>query len=157
MMLESLLLPEGGRLHHNPLKDEQADYEGRLTHTKNLYYDLYHSVPPHGIWGNEARVENAAAQEVDDEGDVSEEGQIGQEEEYINITIRSLTGKIHNIRIDKKSLASVLFDAISDHWQVTHDQIKIEYKGRQLQCTDQWALNAKNGDRVYYVPRLGGC
>ena len=157
MMLESLLLPEGGRLHHNPLKDEQADYEGRLTHTKNLYYDLYHSVPPHDIWGNEARVENAAAQEVDHEGDVSEDEQIGQEEEFINITIHSLTPRSVNIRIDKKSLASVLFDAVHDNWRIPHDKFSILYKGKRLQCTDQWALNAKNGDIVCFVPVLTGC
>jgi hypothetical protein len=156
MMLESLLLPEGGRLHHNPLKDEQADYEGRLTHTKNLYYDLYHSVPPHDIWGNEARVENAAAQEVDDEGDISDVEEIVHEE-YINITIRSLTGRSVNIKIDKKSLGSVLADAVHENWGIPDRLIHIRYESRQIHRTDLWGLNAKNGDIVFFVLRLTGC
>ena len=154
-MLESLLLPEGGRLHHNPLKDEQADYEGRLTHTKNLYYDLYDSVPPHDIWGNEARVENAAAQEVDHEEDVSEAEQIGQEEEFINITIRSFSADVLNIRINKKSLGSVLFDAIAKKWQVPRYSFRLEYKGRQLQSTDQWALCGMDKEITFWLCHSG--
>ena len=160
MMLESLLLPEGGRLHHNPLKDEQADYEGRLTHTKNLYYDLYHSVPPHDIWGNEARVENAAAQEVDHEGVVSDTEEI-EHGRIITVEIRHPEGMSLSIRIDKKSLGSVLFDAVVKKWQVDPNAIQLscfqDFPGviALIRRTDQWALYAEDGVIVYLRIRSG--
>ena len=49
--LERLLLQNDGRLHHNPLRDEQPDYEDRLENTRLLYSDTYHSAPPPDVWG----------------------------------------------------------------------------------------------------------
>ena len=49
--LEKLLLQNDGRLHHNPIRVEQPDYEERLDYTRLLYCDVYHSAPPPDIWG----------------------------------------------------------------------------------------------------------
>lgn len=49
--LERLLLQNDGRLHHNPIRDEQPDYEVRLEYTRLLYSDTYHSAPPPDRWG----------------------------------------------------------------------------------------------------------
>ena len=49
--LERLLLQNGGRLHHNPIRDEQPDYDDRLEYTRLLYSDTYHSAPPPDTWG----------------------------------------------------------------------------------------------------------
>ena len=49
--LEKLLLQNDGRLHHNPIRVEQPDYEERLDYTRLLYCDVYHSAPPPAIWG----------------------------------------------------------------------------------------------------------
>ena len=50
-VLERHLLQNDGRLHHNPLRHEQPDYEDRLEYTRLLYSDTYHSAPPPDTWG----------------------------------------------------------------------------------------------------------
>jgi hypothetical protein len=168
MMLESLLLPEGGRIHHNPIKDEQADYEGRLTHTKNLYYDLYHSLPPHDIWGNEAHLESPTAQaaaqkanisdpeEVDDAAIISEAEEI-EHGRIITIEIRHPEGMRLSVRIEKKSLGQVLFDACVKKWQIDPDSIIFVFDGQKINPYTQWALTAENGDVVHFINRMRGC
>lgn len=49
--LERLFLQNDERFLHNPIRHEQPDYEGRLSYTRLLYSDVYHSAPPLDIWG----------------------------------------------------------------------------------------------------------
>ncbi|KAG5175150.1 hypothetical protein JKP88DRAFT_265923 [Tribonema minus] len=52
---QQVLLPGGGRIHHNPMLSEQPDYERRLAHTLNLYLATFGGdAPPSSIWGGEA-------------------------------------------------------------------------------------------------------
>jgi hypothetical protein len=168
MMLESLLLPEGGRIHHNPIKDEQADYEGRLTNAKNLYYDLYHSLPPHDIWGNEVHLESPTAQAVENGGVISDpeevdDGAIISEAEeiehgrIITIEIHHPKGMRLSVRIEKKALGQVLFDACVKKWQVDPDSISIIFDGQKINPYTQWALTAENGDIVHFIIHMRGC
>lgn len=62
--LESLLLEEGGRIHHNPILKEQPRYARRLTHTLEVYEETFVTTPPADIWD----VKNAR----DDESESSE-------------------------------------------------------------------------------------
>ena len=51
-MLENLLLPNGGFIHHNPFEDEQDGYTERLEYTLLQYQDRFLTIPPYKIWGN---------------------------------------------------------------------------------------------------------
>eukprot|EP00611_Tribonema_gayanum_P031249 TRINITY_DN896_c0_g1_i7.p1 TRINITY_DN896_c0_g1~~TRINITY_DN896_c0_g1_i7.p1 ORF type:complete len:543 (+),score=92.01 TRINITY_DN896_c0_g1_i7:205-1833(+) len=53
-VFQQVLLPGGGRIHHNPILSEQPDYEQRLAHTLNLYLATFGGeTPPPSIWGDD--------------------------------------------------------------------------------------------------------
>jgi hypothetical protein len=166
MMLESLLLPEGGRIHHNPIKDEQADYEGRLTHTKNLYYDLYHSLPPHDIWGNEAHLESPTAQAAAQKGDISDPEEVddgviiseaGKEEHErpISIFVISPLGDEVKVNIRKTIHTDRIIEACLDLWHLTYNTHVLRSSDGRVH--PNWALDAQDGDTLYFTVEPVGC
>lgn len=52
--LETRLLGEGGRIHHNPVLKEQLNYAARLKSTLKRYEDTFWSTPPAEIWDDGA-------------------------------------------------------------------------------------------------------
>jgi hypothetical protein len=158
-MLESLLLPEGGRIHYDLIKDEQADYEGRLIHTKSLYFDKHHSLPPHDIWGNEAHLERAAAQAVGNRGDISDpedfddgaiilNGEKVKPFREISIYVVNPLGIEVNVKILETTHINAIFDATLKYWHLscdTHCFKTVENK----RIRDDWAFEAQDGDKLY--------
>lgn len=168
MMLESLLLPGGGKIHHNPLKNEQADYEGRLAHTKNLYYDFYHSVPPHEIWGNETHLGNAADAEVDhgkvisdpeevDDRVITSEAEEIEHEKAVIIELLHPNGKRQPVRILKKSLGRILFGACTQILKLEPNTFKLIFHDRPISAACQCFLDAEDGDVVTIRLEMRGC
>ncbi|KAG5175148.1 hypothetical protein JKP88DRAFT_250353 [Tribonema minus] len=63
-VFQQVLLPGGGRIHHNPVLSGQPDYEQRLAHTLNLYLATFGGdTPPYSIWsGDDGAVKQVLVQ-----------------------------------------------------------------------------------------------
>lgn len=82
-MLENVLLPNCGFIHHNPFEDEQDGYPERLEYTRLLYQDRFLAEPPKSIWGCEAELQDVGNDLVE-----------SNSKPYVTIFVKSLSNTI---------------------------------------------------------------
>jgi hypothetical protein len=137
-----------------------------LTHTKNLYYDLYHSLPPHDIWGNEAHLESPTAQAAAQKGDISDPEEVddgviiseaGKEEHErpISIFVISPLGDEVKVNIRKTIHTDRIIEACLDLWHLTYNTHVLRSSDGRVH--PNWALDAQDGDTLYFTVEPVGC
>ena len=151
--LESLLLPNGGKIHHNPVHDEQPNYPQRLEHTRNLYFDTYHTAPPFDIWGDQSDVEVVIIQEKE-----------RKEKVKVMVTITLCYSdsesqnevKLHISRYaDGIALHNACFEATNGVYERFEDY-RLLYDGITVR-RDIMKLEIEEGDRIHMMKNLRGC
>ena len=139
-MLENLLLPNGGYIHHNPFKDEQAGYTERLEYTLLLYRDRFLTIPPDSIWG------------------------VGKSRCDVNgisimiIFVKTLTGETIELECYKSDTESDIVKWIPENSNRPHDQPRLIFAGKQLEegrTLEEY--NIQTESTLHVVLRLRGC
>lgn len=138
-MLENLLLPNGGYVHHNPFKDEQAGYTERLEYTLLLYRYRFLTIPPDSIWGD-------GKPRFDVNG------------VPIMIFVKTLTGETTELECYRSDTVSDIVKRIPENPNRPHDQPRLIFAGKQLEegCTLE-EYNIQTHSTLHVVLRMRGC
>ena len=154
-MLENVLLPNGGFIHHNPFEDEQDGYPERLEYTRLLYQDRFLAEPPKHIWGRGAKIQDEGNDRIESysEPSVSSNGF-----PYITIFVKTLTNTLITIKCYRSDKMIVIKERIMRRTGYPIDSQRLIFAGKQLE--DDRTLedyNISEECTLHVVNRLAGC
>lgn len=149
-MLETYLLGEGGRIHHNPVLEEQPHYAERLKKTLGLYRDTFLSAPPSEIWDDGAAEANVV-------GDVdSASGSSGSDAEDEATTYKCRISRDNSIIEVSVRSTDTLWDLKKkieeEHHGMDADRQMITFDGRQLANADTLGDRSASTLKLILIP-----
>ena len=166
-MLENLLLPNGGFIHHNPFEDEQDGYTERLQYTLLQYQDSFLTSPPYIIWGDgkpprDVTTEAVKADIQDKRNDLiealSKPRMKSECVPFIKIFVKSLEGKFIAIKCYSSDSVDDIKIRIRETADNPVDQQRLIFAGKQLEDGRTLSdYNIQTGDTLHLILRRRGC
>jgi ubiquitin-large subunit ribosomal protein L40e len=166
-MLENLLLPDGGFIHHNPFQDEQDGYTERLEYTLLQYQDRFLTSPPYKIWGDgkpprEVTTEVVEVDIQDKKNDLiealSKPRMKSECVPFMEIFVELLEGVVISMKCYSSDSVDAIKTRIRESAGTPEHQQRLIFAGKQLEdgrTLSDYHIQA--GDTLDLVKRVIGC
>lgn len=128
-MLETVLLPNGGFIDHNPFKDEQDRYPERLEYTLLLYKDRFLAEPPEHIWGRGAELQDIENDLIENN---SKPCKSSNGVPHISIFVKTFTGALITIKCYPSDQVNYIKERIMKITGHPIDSQRIVFAGKQF-------------------------
>jgi ubiquitin-large subunit ribosomal protein L40e len=166
-MLENLLLPNGGFIHHNPFEDEQDGYTERLQYTLLQYQDCFLTSPPYKIWGDgkpprDVTTEAVKADIQDKRNDLiaalSKPRTKSECVPFMEIFVETPTAAIIAIKCYSSDSVDDIKGRVHETAGIPPDQQRLIIAGKQLEDGRTLSDNdLRAGDILHLVLKQRGC
>ena len=154
-MLENILLPNGGFIHHNPFVDEQDGYTERLEYTLLLYEDRFFAEPPNYTWGGKAEIQDKGNNLIEN---YSKPSMHSNGVPYMTIFVKTVSATLIIMKCYSSDKIIDIKERIMRTTGYPIDSQRLIFAGKQLE--DDRTLNDHNiqtESTLHIVERLRGC